>query len=546
MGRNVFPDMLLRVNDVYQKLKSRGIPDTEIERAILSEFSWGSHWWQQWPPRKTGKFDDLDTIYPSLIPASAFPPYGDKERTSYTERDGTPYGLAVMDQLSTPQSLDNITIGPMTKSQTNERRRGFTSYGANHSGGANRTTDEEADNYTGWGANNIGNPDMRQEPTANGRAMPEELYYPRWQGDSGQNNTLAGANSMGATAPAAFEGQPNAQVPQTFLKEASWNDPTGVDSWNPPKYAKYRYNSHEGDDICNSFNGMVFDLNEISGRPVLPSENQMYVSTHPNCKCTWEMIDPILADQVTPDQMIGSQKEHVQRINRVIGQKSRYGSLHPINSDGSVGDDTISFNPRYSETVKIQEAINELRQQFTWLTPQYVDKIKEQPWQGKFLLVRAASETMTDHRIEGEPYKRLLSGEELHGMARTAVGKGMDINHIPQLKTNAVIMDSEYDPSRKEIQMLVYETDPQILQAIADGVIDSVSINGGPPRTEDVKPCNGDTGELCLHPQGVILGETDGIALTFVVTSPRGLNWRGQLIPPATPGINNTSIEILN
>jgi len=111
------------------------------------------------------------------------------------------------------------------------------------------------------------------------------------------------------------------------------------------------------------------------------------------------------------------------------------------------------------------------------------------------------------------------------------------------------ILDSEYDDKRKEIQMLVMETDPQINQYIDDGSISAVSINGGNPRTQNIEPCNdncnGPSCEMCNSPQGVILGELDGIGMTWVVTDPNGIMWRGQHIPVATPGIKSTIIEIL-
>jgi len=134
-------------------------------------------------------------------------------------------------------------------------------------------------------------------------------------------------------------------------------------------------------------------------------------------------------------------------------------------------------------------------------------------------------------------------------MARTAVGHGMDINHNPDYATGGMIADSEYDPYRKEIQMLVIETDPQINQYIADGTISAVSINGGNPRSQSIEPCYGGcTGpecELCNVPQGVILGEMDNIGMTWVVTAPQGIIWRGNHIPEATPGIKDTVVEIL-
>jgi len=41
----------------------------------------------------------------------------------------------------------------------------------------------------------------------------------------------------------------------------------------------------------------------------------------------------------------------------------------------------------------------------------------------------------------------------------------------------------------------------------------------------------------------VILGEIDDIALTWVVSDPRGVMWRGQHIPFAEPGVKTTIIQ---
>jgi hypothetical protein len=195
--------------------------------------------------------------------------------------------------------------------------------------------------------------------------------------------------------------------------------------------------------------------------------------------------------------------------------------------------------------------MSELRSEFGWLTNDYVLKAKElsEEANGKLYLIRAAGETVTDHTGEGEPYKRKLSSDELNSMTRTAIGKKMDINHQPEYETDATILDAEFDPYRKEIQMLVLERDPQINNAIEDGKITAVSINGGMPRSESVEKCDhnckSDNCELCLVPKGVVLGEIDGIGMTWVVTDPNGLYWNGHFVPNAQPGIKFTKIEVL-
>lgn len=443
MGRYVDDGYMRHIEKRYAELKAEGIPEIEIQRVIMSEFAYGSHFSDPWPPRPTGGYDTVDHIYLNLIPASAFPPR-----------------LAVDEEVAIPDSL-----------------------------GAMSRPDKTSQQWLGMAASKIGPPEMHAEqPAALERMMPEEPWFP-WKAQEAQ-----------------------------------------------PRYAKFTYNNQENCEICRGFDGMIYDLNNRQ-RPILPSENLMFTNVHPHCMCTWNEIDPILSGNIKPSVVPAGRQDHISHVNRIIGQKSRYGTLHALNSNGSVSDSTLDFNPR-----QLQETMAELKSQFKWLSPEYVQKIHAMDAPGKFLLIRAAAETATDHRSEGEPYKRLLSGLELYAMARTATGKGMDINHNPSWKTNAVVMDSEGDIERKEIQMLVYETDPQILQAIQDGTITAVSINGGAPRTNTVE-CG--TDECYLVPRGVILGELDGIALTYVVTNPRGFKWRGQFIPPAEPGVKSTKIEII-
>lgn len=209
-------------------------------------------------------------------------------------------------------------------------------------------------------------------------------------------------------------------------------------------------------------------------------------------------------------------------------------------------DCSISLNIPEENIVRnpIREAIGQIRNEFEWLSDEYLDRIKRVNAKGKWYLIRAAAETVTDHRSEGEQYRRKLDGDELHAIARTAISHAMDINHLgPDYKTKSLIADAEYDKKRKEIQMLVHEEDPEVNQAIADHKITAVSINGGSPRSTEVK-C--ESTECFNVPRGVVLGEMDGIALTWVVTNRDGVYWQGERIPSAKPGVSNTKIEILN
>lgn len=194
----------------------------------------------------------------------------------------------------------------------------------------------------------------------------------------------------------------------------------------------------------------------------------------------------------------------------------------------------------------IQETIGQVNA--TWLDPDYILAAKESAESNgaKLYLIKAAEETITDHRSEGEPYLRKLAATELQKMVRTAISKGTDINHMgSDFRTGGVIVDGEWDPNMEEMQYLVIESDPEINAAIQRGDIDAVSINGGAPRREVVEPCDhnciGEQCELCTVPVGVILAELDDIGFTWVASRP--FMWKGQLIPPATPGIKSTVIQ---
>ena len=308
----------------------------------------------------------------------------------------------------------------------------------------------------------------------------------------------------------------------------------------PRLLGKYHYRRHEQDDVCNQYNGKVFDLLDTANRPVIPSENLGYVTTHPNCQCYWTIQKRSKKPPATPTR---KQQSDIEQIKGDITKAARKGELHTVKRDGSLSKRTRKSNP-------IREALAEIREEFGWLTDDYISKARNvaENSGGQLFIIRAASEAITDHRREGEPLRRKLSGDELSRMARTAIGKGMDINHEPELQTQATIIDSEYDEKTRQIQMLVLENDQEIINAVNNGILTAVSINGGSPRSESVEPCEDhcETNcELCLVPKGVVLGELDDIALTWVVTDPRGLIWKGMNVPAATPGVKTTAIQPL-
>jgi len=299
---------------------------------------------------------------------------------------------------------------------------------------------------------------------------------------------------------------------------------------------------HVGSDICDKFDGGTFDLLNKFNRPVPPSEGLGYTTTHPNCHCTWEIIKEV-TKQDRETKMTKPEKKHVKQIQKQIIKKAKSGELHTVKTDGSLVKRTRKSNP-------MRETIEEIREDFEWVNDDYLESALSlaNTRGGQLYLIRAAEETITDHRSEGEQYRRSLDAYELHGMARTAIGKHADINHFgPSFQTELDIIDSEFDPKRKEIQMVVIEKDPEIINAIANGQISAVSINGGAPRTEIIAPCDpnckNDQCEMCNHPRGVALGEVDNIGFTWVITDPQGMMWRGHKLPAAKPGIHTTGIQ---
>jgi hypothetical protein len=310
--------------------------------------------------------------------------------------------------------------------------------------------------------------------------------------------------------------------------------------------AKFTYHGHEFPEICEGYDGRTFDLLNKNNRPVPPSEGLGYTNTHPNCKCTWEFVKGIANK---PSFTTEHERDHIKDVNREINKASKKGELHKVKPDGGLTKKTFSTNFR-----KIQETVEAIRQDFDWLSDDYLERVKSVNAPGRMFLIRASSEAITDHRPDGEPLRRWLKPDELHAMARTAVGMGMDINHKTdelhptEYRTNARVLDSEFSKDRNEIQMIIHEEDPEIIQGIDNRDITAVSINGGAPRSEKVEcpDCKIQSSCECfIVPEGVILGELDDIALTWVVTNPRGMMFHGRLIPPAEPGVKVTAIEPL-
>ena len=355
--------------------------------------------------------------------------------------------------------------------------------------------------------------------------------------------------------PAKIEEKPRTREKSgQFKKEKDPHDPykeallkpVNVPSSTISRYGKYTRTRTEPCEICDGYEGKIYDLAKKQ-RPVPPSEGKGYTNTHPNCQCYYKPVDDPreetkkMAIPAKLDVLEGLDKKRVQNIHRKVGQRAKNKTLHTVFPDGKLSNRTRGTNPMK----EIKETLVELHGQFNWFTDDYLAKIGEldKSIGGKFVLIRASAETITDHRSEGEPYRRLLKGEELMQLTRTGIGKTTDINHLgKEYEVDSQVLDAEYDPIRKESQMLVHLKDPEIIHFIETGQIDAVSINAGAPRRMDTE-CSPD--ECFVVPTGLILGELDGIAFTWVVGDPAGIVWRGKYIPKATAGIKTTKIEII-
>lgn len=328
-----------------------------------------------------------------------------------------------------------------------------------------------------------------------------------------------------------------------MINETNRPKPVNVAPVMVSQYGRFTRTKTNPCKICDAHKGKVYDLSKEKGRPVPPSEGTGYTTTHPNCHC---YFDPVEED-VKPDKLELDEKEHINHVRRLIGQRARHGKLHTVWQDGKLSKRTRKSNPL------IRETIESLQGQFNWITPEYVQKIQtlQQKTGGIFLLIRAAAETFTDHRGEGiEPYVRKLTADEIMQFGRTGIGKESDINHLASelgddhYRTDGRVLDAEFDPLRKELQILHYERDPEIIEYLRRGDIQEVSINAGRPRTMEIEPCESPEGK-CMIPRGLILGELDGIAFTYVVSNPKGIMYHGRFIPKATAGVRTTALEIL-
>ena len=161
-------------------------------------------------------------------------------------------------------------------------------------------------------------------------------------------------------------------------------------------FAEYEYHGHDNDDECFKFSRKRFNIIETHNRPVIPSENLGYTTTHPQCKCTLKILSNY---NKAPDSLTRKEESEIHGIENHIKKAAKDGTLHTVKKNGTLSDRTRKSNPmtelcscmnvsipemkleipsRVALTKRktLQEAVSELRSEFGWLTDDYVIKAK--------------------------------------------------------------------------------------------------------------------------------------------------------------------------
>lgn len=462
-------------------LRAQGVPEEEIQRAILSEQSDPTPAALPFPGPVTGI--DLAGGQPRfLVPDTGSPPYfaPNAENTQFIPGVG-PEGYL---SLPTPDPLGSV--------KTNDPKYDLNGSNIGHTYNIiNPPYPMDTSNYSNWFG--MANDLNSQPPTVGVEGFNSQKAIPEWRYNVEQSQSQPYGMPSIAIYPSGAS-----QEAKKRIRESSF------------EFNETTEDQREKDfEATSSFVGNVVYTPELQ---------------------TMEIT------------LNGTRYDYCSIPERI------FDSFQGASSKGAFYNREIKGIYMCGTSEIIQETIGKVNA--TWIEPDYIAAAKESAEENgaKLYLVKAAEETITDHRSEGEPYLRKLAATELQKMVRTAIAKGTDINHLgPDFRTGGVIVDGEWDANMQEMQFLVIESDPEIIAAIYRGDIDAVSINGGAPRREVVEPCNhncaGDSCELCTVPVGVILAELDDIGFTWVASKP--FMWKGQLIQPATPGIKSTVIQPL-
>lgn len=270
----------------------------------------------------------------------------------------------------------------------------------------------------------------------------------------------------------------------------------------------------------NSFHGYVYDIQTPSS---LYFANNTLVS---NCKCDNIKFIKLLSADESPKSSRPKSKDARESLAERKRITDEY--LRPLN-------EALTYE-------------NRSMGEFNWVTKKTVLEMKKHAKdskEGRFILAVVSGESFTDHRIEGvEKYRRHWTEDEMKQNIRTGKGKLLDINHLLPKKDpySGGIFDANWNDSTKKGEMILFESDLEILNAIRNDIITDVSINTGAPRIIELN-CN--TGECLLEPQGTSLGNDKGIALSYVVTSPQGFKYNGKWLYPLKPGMKFTKLYII-
>ena len=526
----------------YKELEQRGIPDPERTRAVEAEFESQLLDGTPWPGPVTG-LDFAGNNYPDLVFTSYQPPL-----VLSQENFAGPYPTSQVNPYPNNPTPDPNSAGIMSNTY------GITQipapFSLNWNGLASRIDSQPPTSGIEGFNSEKAIPEWRypvEQSQVYPDIVPDIILFPSGQFNEAITNDvkkkkktllqkllpwigiIGGITAVGKIIDNYMSNSPD--DPEERNKYFTKNI--------PEIHAEFTLSSsHKGTDVCDDYAGKIFDLTDKDNRPILPTEGLGYSNlTHPNCQCIWKIrkIDTKL------DSLNRKQQSEFSGIESHIAKAAKDHTLHTVKPDGSLSNRTRGTNP-------MKESIGKVNA--TWIEPGYLENAKSvaEDNGGRLYLIKAAEETITDHRSEGEKYLRKLAATELQKMTRTAIGHGIDLNHMgPEFRTSSVIIDGEWDPNMEEMQYLVIESDPEVIAAIDRGDIADVSINGGAPRREVIEPCDGncsgDSCELCNVPVGVILAELDDIGFTWVVSRP--FMWHGNMIPAATPGIKSTVIEIL-
>ena len=297
---------------------------------------------------------------------------------------------------------------------------------------------------------------------------------------------------------------------------------------SPVKFLKFKYNSGKIEcPICKPLDGMEFAEDDTT-RPILPSEKmgEGVYNTHPNCLCTYEGFSKLIEEEKTPKSDSAQSRAAASSLRERHDITEEY--LRPLKESLNIYKDRMPG-------------------EFDWVNDEAIENMKtftkEHP-DGRFILAVVSGESFTDHRIEGETLRRHWTKNELIQNIRTAKHKLTDINHMWQKKDpmSGMIYDANWNFTTDRGEMILWESDPDILNAIRNDIITAVSINTGKPR-EVEENCS--TGECFTEASGTVLGEDNNVALAYIVTDPQGFKYNGQVIPAMPPGMKFTKLYLI-